>query len=240
MISIYSRIIVNGDGDGGLNEENNDDDDIGEEVEKGILALIKDVESSFNAEEFLKSHKQTSVANACSIESKSITLGRVETSAKDARTALEKLEKGYSLEDAKTVYDPDDIKQILKWKDNLAVYLGPFLHGTDGRSYTSFGCYFIKVEKLKEIVDRLHLYVQDGDTIVDFCCGSNDFSCLLKEKLEKVGKSCLFKSYDLFQSKVTLVFPLSKVLLADNALLVYVGVLFCVINSKDLVATSRS
>ncbi|XP_039039413.1 protein ENHANCED DOWNY MILDEW 2-like [Hibiscus syriacus] len=54
---------------------------------------------------------------------------------------------------------------------------------------------------MKEIVDRLHLYVQDGDTIVDFCCGSNDFSCLLEEKLEKVGKSCIFKNYDLFQPK---------------------------------------
>lgn len=37
--------------------------------------------------------------------------------------------------------------------------------------------------------------------IVNFCCGSNDFSCLLKEKLEEVGKSCLFKNYDLFQPK---------------------------------------
>ncbi|KAE8654895.1 Detected protein of confused Function [Hibiscus syriacus] len=168
------------------------------EIEKGILALIKDVDSSFNDEEFLKSQQKISVANVCSFSCKSITFGRVEASVKAVRTALEKLEKGTSIEDAKTVCGPDVIKQIFKWKEDLAVYLGPFLHGM---RYTSFGRHFTKVDKLKEIVDRLHCYVQDGDTIVDFCCGSNDFSCLLKEKLEKVGKSCSFKNYDLFQPK---------------------------------------
>ncbi|KAM3744891.1 hypothetical protein ACB098_06G085800 [Castanea mollissima] len=37
--------------------------------------------------------------------------------------------------------------------------------------------------------------------IVDFCCGSNDFSCLMKEKLKKTGKGCTFKNYDLFRAK---------------------------------------
>lgn len=40
------------------------------------------------------------------------------------------------------------------------------------------------------------------EQIVDFCCGSNDFSCLMKEKLQKSGKASLFKNYDLFQPKV--------------------------------------
>ncbi|XP_008669978.1 protein ENHANCED DOWNY MILDEW 2 isoform X7 [Zea mays] len=35
--------------------------------------------------------------------------------------------------------------------------------------------------------------------IVDFCCGSNDFSRLMKEKLDKVQKKCHFKNYDLIQ-----------------------------------------
>ncbi|XP_022758963.1 protein ENHANCED DOWNY MILDEW 2-like [Durio zibethinus] len=174
---------------------------IDSELEKGILVLMENADSSFNAEEFMKNQRQISAANACSFRSvvdKTITLGRVEASVKAVRTALEKLKAGGSLEDAKTVCGPEVLKQIFKWKENLAVYLGPFLHGM---RYTSFGRHFTKVEKLKEIVDRLHWYVQDGDTMVDFCCGSNDFSCLLKEKLEKVGKSCLFKNYDLFQPK---------------------------------------
>ncbi|KAG4120680.1 hypothetical protein ERO13_D11G158200v2 [Gossypium hirsutum] len=171
------------------------------QIEKGISVLIKDVDSSFNAEEFMKNQQQISGTSAYSFQSagdKSITLGRVEASVKAVRAALEKLEAGASLEDAKNVCGPEVIKQIFKWKENLAVYLGPFFHGM---RYTSFGRHFTKVEKLIEIVNRLHWYVQDGDTIVDFCCGSNDFSGLLKEKLEKVGKSCLFKNYDLFQPK---------------------------------------
>ncbi|XVF21075.1 hypothetical protein REPUB_Repub12eG0059400 [Reevesia pubescens] len=171
------------------------------EIENGILALMNNVDSSFNAEEFMKSQQQISASNARSFRSvgdKSITWGRVEASVKAVRTALEKLEAGGTLEDAKTVCGPEVLKQIFKWKECLAVHLGPFLHGM---RYTSFGRHFTKVEKLKEIVVRLQWYVQDGDTIVDFCCGSNDFSWLLKEKLEKAEKSCLFKNYDLFQPK---------------------------------------
>lgn len=40
------------------------------------------------------------------------------------------------------------------------------------------------------------------EQIVDFCCGSNDFSCLMKKKLDEVGKGCSYKNYDLFQPKV--------------------------------------
>lgn len=126
------------------------------EIEKGILALMKGADSSFSAEEFMKSQQQIFAANACSfrnIVDKTITLGRVEASVKAVRAALEKLEAGGSFEDAKTVCGPEVLKQIFKWKENLAVYLGPFLHGM---RYTSFGRHFTKVEKLKEIVGRLH------------------------------------------------------------------------------------
>ncbi|CAL5391113.1 unnamed protein product [Camellia sinensis] len=87
------------------------------------------------------------------------------------------------------------LKQLI---GKLKVYLAPCLHGM---RYTSFGRHFTKLDKLKEIVDRLHWYVQGGDMIVDFCCGSNDFSCLLSKKLEQMGKSCSFRNYDLIQSK---------------------------------------
>lgn len=38
--------------------------------------------------------------------------------------------------------------------------------------------------------------------MVDFCCGSNDFSCLMKDALDKLGRKCSFKNYDLMQPKV--------------------------------------
>lgn len=81
------------------------------------------------------------------------------------------------------------------------MYLAPFIHGM---RYTSFGRHFTKKEKLIEIVDRLHWYVQPGDTIVDFSCGLNDFSQFMKEKLDKVGKRCNFKNYDVIRPKVKL------------------------------------
>ncbi|KAJ1392510.1 Zinc finger, PHD-type [Sesbania bispinosa] len=52
-----------------------------------------------------------------------------------------------------------------------------------------------------KVIDKLHWYVQNGDTIVDFCCGANDFSILMKKKLEETGKECSYKNYDLLPTK---------------------------------------
>ncbi|XP_061346286.1 protein ENHANCED DOWNY MILDEW 2-like, partial [Gastrolobium bilobum] len=52
-----------------------------------------------------------------------------------------------------------------------------------------------------KIIDKLHWYVQNGDTIVDFCCGANDFSILMKKKLEETGKKCSYRNYDLLPTK---------------------------------------
>ncbi|XP_056162709.1 protein ENHANCED DOWNY MILDEW 2-like [Syzygium oleosum] len=82
--------------------------------------------------------------------------------------------------------------------DKLRVYLAPFVYGMH---YISFGRHFTKVDKLQEIVDKLHWYVRDGDMIVDFCCGANDFSCLMAKKLEETGKRCSYKNYNIFPPK---------------------------------------
>lgn len=37
---------------------------------------------------------------------------------------------------------------------------------------------------------------------MDFCCGANDFSILMKKKLEDTGKRCFFKNFDLLPTKV--------------------------------------
>ncbi|ERN18323.1 hypothetical protein AMTR_s00055p00185690 [Amborella trichopoda] len=71
-----------------------------------------------------------------------------------------------------------------------------------GNRYTSFGRHFTNREKLKEIVEELHWYVQDNDMVVDFCCGANDFSLLMKYNLEETGKKCFFKNYDIIQPKL--------------------------------------
>ncbi|XP_004973833.1 protein ENHANCED DOWNY MILDEW 2-like [Setaria italica] len=127
-----------------------------------------------------------------------ITLGKVERSVEAVKAALHMLENGACIEDAKSVCAPSDLFQLAKWKNKLNIFLAPFLHGM---RYTSYGRHFTKLDKLQLIVDKLQWYIQSGDTVVDFCCGSNDFSLLLKEKLEGSGKNCFYKNYDLIQPK---------------------------------------
>ncbi|XP_052108372.1 protein ENHANCED DOWNY MILDEW 2 isoform X2 [Arachis duranensis] len=169
------------------------------DMEKEILSLVKESMSTVNEEEF-KKNNQCFGSSTCFTETgfdKSLTLGKVEGSVKAIQTALQKLDEGCSIEDAKAICEPGILHQLFIWQQ-LKVYLAPFLHGM---RYTSFGRHFTKIDKLKEIVDRLHWYVQNGDMVLDFCCGSNDFSCLMKSKLEQMGKPCLFKNYDLIQAK---------------------------------------
>lgn len=170
------------------------------EMEMRIHRLIKNTTDSMNMKEFLKERStKCTFAYPTNIKlDKSITMGKVECMVKAIRAALKKLENGGTIDDAKAVCEPDVLTQLIKWKKKLKIYLGPFLHGT---RYTSFGRHFTKVDKLKEVVNRLRWYVQNGDTIVDFSCGSNDFSCLLKEELHRMGRKCFFKNYDKIQSK---------------------------------------
>lgn len=44
----------------------------------------------------------------------------------------------------------------------MRVYLAPFLHGS---RYTSFGRHFTHPDKLREVVERLHPYIDDGDVV---------------------------------------------------------------------------
>ncbi|KAL9303536.1 hypothetical protein ACSQ67_020799 [Phaseolus vulgaris] len=170
------------------------------EMKNSILSLMKESMSTFNEQEFIKNHQAFSTTPGLTETEfhKNLTQGKVESSIKAIQTALQRLEEGCSIEEAKAICDPGVLHQLFIWQTQLKVYLAPFLHGM---RYTSFGRHFTKIDKLKEVVNRLHWYVQNGDTVLDFCCGSNDFSCLMKSKLEQMGKSCSFKNYDLFQPK---------------------------------------
>ncbi|KAM1256233.1 hypothetical protein ACFX1Q_030382 [Malus domestica] len=171
-------------------------------TERRLLALMKDATSSITLEDVIRKRQRTVPSTHQSWSKnavdRNITLGKVEGSVEAVRTALRKLEEGCSTEDSEAVCAPEVVHQIYKWKNKLRVYLAPFLHGM---RYTSFGRHFTKVDKLEEIADRLHWYIKDGDTIVDFCCGANDFSIVMKKKLEETGKNCFYKNYDLIQPK---------------------------------------
>jgi len=47
--------------------------------------------------------------------------------------------------------------------------------------------------------------------IVDFCCGANDFSILMKKKLEENGKKCSYRNYDLLPTKVDILYKFSLI-----------------------------
>lgn len=39
--------------------------------------------------------------------------------------------------------------------------------------------------------------------VVDFCCGANDFSCLMKNRLDEMGKKrCTYRNFDITRPKV--------------------------------------
>ncbi|PON94145.1 DNA (cytosine-5)-methyltransferase [Trema orientale] len=169
--------------------------------ERRLLDLMKDAESSITIEDIRKKYKVPSThvtTQKFATERAAITLGKVEVAVEAVRAALRKLEEGSSIEDAKAVCQPEVVQQLFRWKDRLGVSLAPFLHGM---RYTSFGRHFTKVEKLEEIANKLHWYVQGGDMIVDFCCGANDFSVVMKKKLDETGKKCSYKNYDFIQPK---------------------------------------
>ncbi|KAK9155441.1 hypothetical protein Sjap_002921 [Stephania japonica] len=170
------------------------------ETKKKIVSMMEKKISSITLDEVLKSHKVPSTHSYSSKNAidKNLTVGKLEASVEAVRTALNKLDDGGSISEARAVCGPEIINQIIKWRNKLKVYLAPFLHGM---RYTSFGRHFTKVDKLQEIVDKLHWYVKNDDMIVDFACGANDFSWLMKEKLYQVGKRCSFKNYDVIRPK---------------------------------------
>ncbi|XP_038688579.1 protein ENHANCED DOWNY MILDEW 2 isoform X2 [Tripterygium wilfordii] len=171
------------------------------DTERRLSDLIKKSETSITMESVVKKHKMPSTHkySARYVVDKTITTGKVEGSVEAVRAALQKLENGCSIEDAKVVCEPEILSQVSKWRDKLQVYLAPFLNGP---RYTSFGRHFTKVDKLEAIVEKLQCYVEDGDMIVDFCCGANDFSCLLKRKLDASGKKkCSYQNYDIMPAQ---------------------------------------
>ncbi|KAF0895990.1 hypothetical protein E2562_018129, partial [Oryza meyeriana var. granulata] len=167
-------------------------------TERRIREFAQNVSSDITIEDIQKRLVVSSTHAPVTKNTDKITLGMVQRSVEAINAALHMLENGASVEDVKSVCAPSDLFQLARWKNKLNIYLAPFLHGM---RYTSYGRHFTKLDKLEQITDRLQWYIESGDTVVDFCCGSNDFSLLLKEKLEASEKSCLYKNYDLIQPK---------------------------------------
>ncbi|KAF5947908.1 hypothetical protein HYC85_013865 [Camellia sinensis] len=73
------------------------------------------------------------------------------------------------------------------------------LEPSESNTYTEIDAVFECLETEYGISQEdLILY---GQSIVDFCCGANDFSCLMKKKLDKTWMRCSYKNYDVLQAK---------------------------------------
>ncbi|KAK4484783.1 hypothetical protein RD792_007377 [Penstemon davidsonii] len=145
-----------------------------------ILTLMKGVSSSITLEDIKGKHNAPSThAQSSKFAADNITLGKVEGSVRAVRAALKTLDNGGNVQDAKAVCGNDLLIQVMKWKEKLKVYLAPFLYGM---RYTSFGRHFTKMDKLKEIADMLHWYIQDGD-MNDFSFERRDWMRVRRDEL---------------------------------------------------------
>ncbi|KAI5066302.1 hypothetical protein GOP47_0018926 [Adiantum capillus-veneris] len=172
---------------------------IDNETKNMVSELIEKAKTLVTMDSVLQKHDIPTIYRRSSkTPDKKYSLFKIESITKGMRKAVETLENGGSIEDAKATCSPDFIKFIELCKKDLHVYLSPFLYGA---RYTSYGRHFTKSEKLEEIVDRLHWYIDKGDMVVDFCCGANEFSLFTRKKLEETGKKCEYRNFDLIQTK---------------------------------------
>ncbi|OEL26184.1 Protein ENHANCED DOWNY MILDEW 2 [Dichanthelium oligosanthes] len=142
---------------------------IDSDTEERVLALVEKEVCSLTLDDISRrcAIPSTYTSSGRQIE-KIIARGKLERSIQAVQAALQKLEHGGTIDDAKAVCEVEVLRQLTRWN----------------------------------IVDKLHWYIQPGDTIVDFSCGLNDFSQFMKEKLDKVGKKCNFKNYDVIRPKI--------------------------------------
>lgn len=63
--------------------------------------------------------------------------------------------------------------------------------------YSSYGRHFTKLEQLGFVAKKLEVFINPGDTIVDFSCGSNLFLPLLKRHCLLCGKAVSGRAFDI-------------------------------------------
>ncbi|KAF7827079.1 protein ENHANCED DOWNY MILDEW 2-like isoform X1 [Senna tora] len=87
-------------------------------LERRILSMIEESTSAFEEEELKKSNQVLSTKSFCSETAldKNFTQGKVEGSVKAIQAALQMLEEGRCLQDAKAICEPGILNQIFFWQ----------------------------------------------------------------------------------------------------------------------------
>ena len=73
----------------------------------------------------------------------------------------------------------------------------PSEHPSHARRYTSFGRHFTKTELLEKLSTELVKFIDNGDTIVDFSCGANEWVPMMKALCRGHGVMLSGKSFDI-------------------------------------------
>lgn len=63
--------------------------------------------------------------------------------------------------------------------------------------YSSYGRHFTKIDQLRIVAKKLEVFINPGDTIVDFSCGYNQFLPLLKRHCLQFGKAVSGRAFDI-------------------------------------------
>ncbi|OVA06583.1 zinc finger protein [Macleaya cordata] len=167
------------------------------ETKKRIAKLMRETASSISLKDVRRNYRSRSKHAYPKVLDKVVAQERVDGAVQAVRTALQRLEEGSNFEDSKDAFEPEILNRI-----------------TELKVFPTFNPYFLKTQSATtnfektncvrsnvQVVDKLHWYVRKGDTIVNLSCGANDFSCLMKQRLEETGKECSFKNYDVCRPK---------------------------------------
>ncbi|KAG5551023.1 hypothetical protein RHGRI_009452 [Rhododendron griersonianum] len=177
-----------------------------------ILALVKDAGSSITLEKIIENHKLPTTYGYSSrnVVDKSLTLGKVEVSIEAISAALKELEEGCSVEDAKIVCEPEVLNQIVKWK---VIVDSPYMF-----YFCEILLSVVKAPKLMlilnvQIVDLLHYYVQDGDTVSIWIYILSNCQMLCCLDIVLVG---LYLSFQLLEPRLSLAFRTQLYRISDQ------------------------
>jgi len=84
--------------------------------------------------------------------------------------------------------------EVVQRHANLKATLAPFLQK---QGYTSFGRRFPKADIIRTVAGRLCQHLKNGDRVVDFSCGANEFVPLVKRMALAEGVVVQGRGYDI-------------------------------------------
>ena len=97
-----------------------------------------------------------------------------------------------------TLLNRSATQEIARKHDDMMLMMAPYIHSN---RYTSYGRHFAHQTLLRHVTDRLLPLLHNGDCVVDFSCGKNEFIPMVKESARKDGIVVTGRAYDIIVAK---------------------------------------